>query len=247
MTALIPSVSHSFASPIQVIASDGRRYFVKRLEACPNDEARASLAIEFIVSGVGGLIGAPVCPTSLIRIPEELAEWPLNGGVLKAGLAHASLALEHVEERRQALSLRERDDNRRRHVGIYALYDWCFGDDAQWLYDRDDDYSIYSFDHGVYFPPNSGCWRPALLEQSVDVPNELPDGSDGVSLEAVEEIAGALEKISRGALADILCGVPASWPVNDRELEALGWFLERRAPAVAGRVRMLLERRSEVI
>jgi hypothetical protein len=54
-------------------------------------------------------------------------------------------------------------------LGIYALYDWCFGDDAPWLYDRDDDHSIYSFDHGLYFPPNSGCWNPALLRESVEV------------------------------------------------------------------------------
>lgn len=52
----------------------------------------------------------------------------------------------------------------------------------------------------------------------------------------------ALEKINRDALVNILCGVPASWPVSNDDLEALGWFLEYRAPSVASRIRALVGR-----
>ncbi len=50
-------------------------------------------------------------------------------GKLQPGIAHASVALGHAIECRQYLSDRAKDDNTRRHVGVYALYDWCFGDD----------------------------------------------------------------------------------------------------------------------
>ncbi|WP_326829276.1 hypothetical protein OIE13_34595 [Streptosporangium sp. NBC_01810] len=74
---------------------------------------------------------------------------------------------------------------------------------------------------------------------------KLPDPPGGLSGEAVEEVSEALEKINRDALVNILRGVPASWPVSDDDLEALGWFLEHRAPAVARRVRALIAREGQ--
>jgi hypothetical protein len=37
----------------------------------------------------------------------------------------------------------------------------------------------------------------------------------------------------------VLNRVPPSWPVTDADLEGLGWFLESRASAVAGRIESL--------
>lgn len=243
VTAIVSPPDWSFASPFRVIGSDRCGYFVKTIDACVGN-ARASLAIEYIVAGAGRLIGAPVCESSLIRIPEELDGYTMPPLTLSAGLAHASLALERADERgRPSLTARGHDDNRRRHVGIYALYDWCYGSDQQWLYDLDQDLSIYSHDHGLYLPPNTGCWTQADLEQSCDDRRELPDARDGLDPEAVEDTASALEKIDGEALANLLRGVPASWPVTDNDLEALGWFLEHRAPAVASRIRAFIEGR----
>lgn len=241
VVAVVSSSGNSFGNPIQVIASDNRQYWVKNLNGCPA-VAQASLAIEFVVSGVGRLIGAPVCETKVIRIPEELDGTVLPGGKLHSGLGHASLAVERAIERRHTLSARSLDDNSRRHAGIYALWDWCFGADGQWLYDMNADQALYSHDHGLYFPPNDGTCSPRLLRQTVDVPNELEDPPDGLNLEAVEDAARALEQIDREALVKILCGVPASWPVRDDDLEAIGWYLESRAPAVAHRLRTMIRR-----
>ncbi|MEV7014048.1 HipA family kinase [Streptosporangium sp. NPDC051022] len=240
MIMLLETGRNSFASPFLAAASDGHRYWVKCIDTCP-EHAKMSIAIEYIVSGVGRLIGAPVCESSLIRIPEEMAGWPLGPGQgkLQAGLAYASRALSNAIEHRPALESRTADDNRRRQVGIYALWDWCFGSDPQWLYDLENDKSIYSHDHGLYFPTNDGSWERKRLIQCVDEPNELDEAPHGLNREAVREVAAALEKVDRDALVQILRGVPTSWPVSDDDLEALGWFLEYRAPAVAGRVRAL--------
>lgn len=241
MTALLATGGNSFARPFLAAADDGRRYWVKCIDTCPQ-HSKMSVAIEHIVSNVGRLINAPVCESNLIRIPGELAGWPLGKGHLQAGIAHASLALSKVIERRPALASHTRDDNPRRRVGVYAMWDWCFGSDPQWLYDLDNDESVYSHDHGLYLPSNDGSWGRRYLIQCADEPNELPDAPRDLNEEAVEEVSVALEKINRDALVNILCGVPASWPVSNDDLEALGWFLEYRAPSVASRIRALVGR-----
>lgn len=154
---------------------------MKSLQTCI-DGQEASVAVEQIVAGLGRLIETPVCHTSLIRIPSALKDWRAhpNRRRLEEGLAHASLALEHAEEAQPALTARTKDDNCRRHVGVYALYDWCFGVDPQWLHDLDNDQMTFSHDHGLYFPPvtQAGWTREELLTQ-VDEPHELPDPRDG--------------------------------------------------------------------
>ncbi|MFG1879152.1 hypothetical protein ACGFIV_30335 [Sphaerisporangium sp. NPDC049003] len=83
-------------------------------------------------------------------------------------------------------------------------------DDAQWLYDLDDDRSIYSHDHALYFPPSHGVIDDEILKLSADEPNVLPDAPEGLAPEAVEAVAKAFETIDRDALVNILRAVPAS-------------------------------------
>jgi hypothetical protein len=113
--------------------------------------------------------------------------------------------------------------------------------DEQWLYHLDDDHALYSHDHGLYFPPaGRGCWTEADLVAEADTPHEWRDPRKSLSAAACEEVAAALEHISRESLVQVLCSIPASWPVSDEDLEALGWFLGYRVPAVASRVRALV-------
>ncbi|MFI0417631.1 HipA family kinase [Spongiactinospora sp. 9N601] len=108
----------SWASPFRGIADDGQDYFVKTLEGCKRDWARGSLAVEYIVGQVGTLIGAPVCESALIRIPDEFADYEIAPGVvLVPGVAHASKAIAHAEEQRDDLAYRSDDHNRARHAG----------------------------------------------------------------------------------------------------------------------------------
>lgn len=227
---MMGSAGGSWSSPFRVVASDDRQYFVKSREACPAGQ-ETSLVIENVVASAGRLIGAPVCESSLIRIPEEFRGYELKPGVtLSPGLAHASLALAHADEAdRPSLGSRSHDDNSRRHVGVYALYNWCFGADAQWLYDVDNDRTIHSHDHGLYLPPpGAGTFNRDSLVNNVDVPNLLPDSTAGLLPAAIEETINALRGVDRASLVAILNGVPASWPVTDDLLETLGWFLEKR-------------------
>jgi hypothetical protein len=235
------SGSPSAGGPFRATASDKQTYFVKSLDTCLGGQ-EPSLAVEQIVAQVGRLIGAPVCKTSLIRIPSAFQGFEVYSQRrrLTPGLAHASLALEHAEDVRPALDARTKDDNSRRHVGLYALYDWCFGMDQQWLLDLDSDRATYSHDHGLYFPPlTQAGWSQEELISRADEPHELPDPRDGLLREEAKWVAMVIEQVSRDDLAGILRAVPASWPVSNTDLEVLGWFLEHRAAGVAERVRSL--------
>jgi hypothetical protein len=142
-----------------------------------------------------------------------------------------------VEER--AMAHRDEDDNARRAAGVFALHDWCWGGDGQWLYCASDEYKLFSHDHGWYLPPEGPSWTEAELVSSVDSPHELPLDHAGLDVDTLESTAGALESVTREDLQRILGAVPAEWGIPVDDLEAVGFFLERRAPAVAGRIRAI--------
>lgn len=233
----------SWSSPVRVTADDGHDYFVKFPEACPDPADRTSVAIEMIVAQVGRLIGAPVVDAALMRIPPELLGQEIKPGVpISSTVAHASLALDQCDELgRPQLIARSQDDNRRRHAGVYALFDWFMGCDQQWLYDLSDDRRLYSHDHGLYLPPlGRGYWTEAELSSAVHLPHVLPDDPAGLSPSGVTVVADALCAVQRSDLVAVLSRVPVSWSVTNSDLEALGWFLENRAPEVADRLNALI-------
>lgn len=128
-----------------------------------------------------------------------------------------------------SLEYRQRDDSQRRHAGVLALYDWCWGGDDQWLYCETDDRKLYSHDHGWYLPEVGPDWSEASLLGHVDTPHTLHGPSNDLDQTALRQLAERLEPVTREELAAMLQGVPVSWSASDAELEALGFFLERRA------------------
>lgn len=194
---------------------------------------------ELLVGSVGNLLGAPVCDTCVVRIPQEMEGWQFRpGSRLSAGFGCGSAMVPGAVETRD-LSNRSEDDNRRRHAGVFALYDWCWGSDDQWLISTALQNACYSHDHGWYFPPAGPDWSSAELLRTVREPHlpEQPEG--GLDRGELERLAQALMGITRAQLRDVLVRVPNSWPVTDEDLETMGYYLESRAPAVADRLRGL--------
>jgi hypothetical protein len=218
-------------------ASDGEQYWIK----VPNGPQGDRVPItEQIVGRAGGIIGACTCGVRSIEIPDSLDGWEFRAGhTLQECIAHASSAVfQGVEPpKAQCLGDRGKDDNAARHVTYFALYDWCWGGDVQGLLDISDDRRFYSHDHGWFLPPEGRSWNVAELEAKVDEPHELPTDGAGLDFLAVAATAGQLEKVTRSDLEGMLEKIPRDWPVSNDELEAVGFFLERRAPAVAERLR----------
>ena len=218
-----------------VLADDGRQYWLKPIN---NPQRPIIPVVEQIVGRCGALIGAPVRPVGLVAIPESLAGLEIYPGYsLATGIAHGSL---HLDAAQLAWSLEhaERDENRSRYLGIVALYDWCWGDDPQWLYQTgaNADYEYYSHDHGEYLLNHEG-WTPDAIMAVVDEPRTLTPRLSTSLLAGFAELADCIASVTHEQLVEVLSAIPSSWPVSDTQLEILGFFLERRRDAVATRVR----------
>ncbi len=216
------------------LASDstGAKWWVKPLN---NKQKPRVVVSEAIVAGVGHILGAPVCETAIVTLPPDVAGFEFRpGSTLVPGLAHACRNVDDANEVKKLLH-REDDDNRRRHAGVFALYDWCWGSDGQWLYSATADNELFSHDHGHYFPGEIN-WTKESLEQNVDEPHHLPGSTDGIDDHEVARLAGQLRKVTVSDLVEVLSQIPASWPVSDEELETVGWFLQYRSGPVADRL-----------
>lgn len=235
ITAILgPSQPSSGSRAFPVLASDERRWYVKVLN---NPQGGQILVTEYLISGVGAMIGAPVCEVRPIAIPEDLGGYQVpDGPRLEVGIASASLAIADVAEMRPTLQHRESDDNARRHAGIYAIFDWCWGDDPQWLQVATDDHRAYSHDHGFYLPPGGQSWTRDSLANNVNIPHPLSTEGNGLDHQELERLASALRDLGDDDFEQLLAGVPASWPASDLDLEEVRRYLVIRAPQVAGRL-----------
>lgn len=227
--------SESGAAAFLGLTESGRRYWIK---VPGNPQGDRILVSEQIVSAVGALIGAPVRPTALIEIGPEHAGWQYGEYQrLRPCVAHGSLLLEDAEVSDELLYARA-DDNARRQPALAALWDWCLGEDEQWLYEPGADYQVWSFDHGWWIG-GAGDWTAVDLQQVADRDwtwNETSRHLDGA---AFLEVADRLEAVTPNELIEAVCRVPAVWGVSDADLEAVAWMLHRRRGPVASRLRAM--------
>jgi hypothetical protein len=230
ITTIIERNDRTGSGAFKATDASGGRWWVKPL----NNPQGAKVPIaELIVGLVGALISAPVCEFRVVEIPEELrGEEYRAGHKLEPGYASASRDLGGCLEHRGFFN-RDKDDNSSRLAGVFAIFDWCWGDDDQWLYVPTADYRVYSHDHGSYL---AGDWTVPELLSRVDRPHPQPRSAEGLSAEALMQYAMQLRSVSREEIAGILRSVPSEWPVTSTELEAVGWFLERRTGPVASRL-----------
>jgi hypothetical protein len=226
------------AGSFPALGTDGRRWWVKP----PRYDGRdAALVTEFVVGRLGSKIGAPTCRNSVVEITADFAGWEYaRGSVLSPGLGHGTEEVQAAIEERPNLRHRNEDDNRSRHARIFALYDWCWGSDQQWLHSTTNENATYSHDHGMFLPPAGWTWTAEALRAHVDDPRQLMQPTDGLRREDLWAAADDLDKIDKATLLAVLRQVPREWPVSDAALETLGWFLERRATAVSMRMRELV-------
>jgi len=229
------SQAHAGGScPFLGAGNDGHRYWIKPLN---NQQSPRVPITEQIVGRIGTLIDAPVCSVKLIEITEECSDWEFMADrLLEPGIAHGSQQISGARDT-YVLGNRRKDDNRTRHCYFMALYDWCWGDDAQWLEVPADDYSYYSHDHGFYLPPGTPDWSITSLLSAVDEPHELDDRIGDIDALTAVTVAGKIEAVTRSQICQALSAVPSTWPVTDEELETVGFFLEARAAGVANRLR----------
>ncbi len=219
------------------IADDGNSYWFK---VPGNRQGNYVLANEVIVERVGALIGAPVCSRALARVLPASMAWELYPVPPTAGavVAHASLHVAGAIDD-DSIGYTRRDDNARRQSALLALWDWCLGEDEQWLYEVANSSSIWSYDHGLWFTTGEGDWDEHVLQHLLAVDGSFRLPPKGLSAQRLHEVADRIEAVTREELLDAVSEVPVEWGIPTSDLEAMGWLLYRRAPDVAKRTRLL--------
>lgn len=221
------------------LGSDGQQYWVK---VPGNGQGDQVLVNEVIVGEIGRLIGAPVRERVLALVPPSVTTWsefPVAASPI-ALVAHASL---HVPDAVDDDDLRyvKRDDNARRQAAIAALWDLCLGEDPQWLYETAAAYSIWSYDHGLWFTTGEGDWNESILERLVTVDGSMRSLPRGLDREELGQVAERIAALSVDDLLSVVSAVPVEWGTDDGNLEAMAWFLYHRRAPVATRLRQLAQ------
>lgn len=221
------------------LADDGRQYWVK---VPGNLQGNQVLVNEVIVGELGILLGAPVRERALVLVPAALTSWsdfPIRRSST-ALVAHASLHVPGAVDDDE-LRYTKRDDNARRQAAMAGLWDLCVGEDPQWLYETGARYSMWSYDHGLWFTTGEGDWDGDVLARLVDTDGALAEVPAGVNTERFRELADSIERLSVEMLLTVVSQVPVEWEADDRNLEAMAWFIFRRRAQVAQRLRRRAE------
>jgi hypothetical protein len=195
---------------------------------------------EQIVARFAEVIGAAVCEPSLIRIPPHLVGIEFSPGRrLEQSWVHGSRAQKPVVET-NALAHRNMDDNAVRQATFFALYDWLWGGDDQWLRKPRAESMYFSHDHGWYLPPTGPTWDAASLSAEVGTPHSLGANPTGIDDGELRRLADRLDNVTPQDLEAAIAGLPGEWPVSDVELEGVVAFAYGRAGDVAVRMRAMI-------
>lgn len=219
-----------------VLGDDDERYWCKSLN---NFQSGRLPVTEQIVGRLGDLIDAPVCKCKLVML-DEIIGWEIRQGtsrMVEKGFAHGSRAVEPTLETRE-LKFRADDDNRRRHCGLYALCDWLYCGDLQWLRATDEDNAYYSHDHGFFLTGLN--WTQESLASCGADQGPISLDADQLDTDELVRLAEVLESLTLDEIETAISGLPTSWPVSDEELAAVAQFADLRKAPVAGRLRSLV-------
>ena len=233
----VVKVAKTGSVPFLGLAVDGGRYWVKYVG---NAHGMESLVSERVVEALARKLNAPMRPSILVDVPDAIMHDPrLLGSGIQAGVAHGSLFLDGCLER-SVLDSVGRDGNASRQPRFIALWELCYGEDGQWLYDRANEEQVWSYDHGYWITggePNS--LTIGALEITLKSWKQWDGPIKGMNPDAFLEVADRLDALTAQDFIDVVASVPLAWGVTDAVLEALAWWLHHRKTYIAKRMRAM--------
>ncbi|WP_416417189.1 HipA family kinase [Paenarthrobacter aromaticivorans] len=237
VVAVFKVAKDSGCKPFLGLASNGKTYWIKHSH---NDHGVQSLMVERVAAAVGLMLQAPLCPVELVHVPGSIARDPLLAGFgVMSGTAHGSESVEDAIEKMELVHTRD-DGNRFRQPRFIALWELFAGEDPQWLYSRQDDFQVWSFDHGFWVSGGEmGDWGGDELEQTVNYWSPWMGDVRHMDPATFLDVADSVASLSVEDLLAAVATVPVSWGIPDHDLESLAWWLFSRRRHISDRMKAL--------
>ena len=212
----------SASRPVAVKCADGNTYVVK------GSNAGRQAVNDCIAAKLAALVVAPVPPSAMIAIPDELRLATPEMSHLAAGIAHGSRVMEDRTER-EAFSHCDAGDNRQRFAFIAILYGWLGANDRQFICGKKAPFRVYSVDHGHFFGPGNPNWTVAsLAAAAAAAPDHETVTACGITRDQLINACVHLHELTAEQIAAAVGSVPQGWPITMDERVALCAYLEKR-------------------
>jgi hypothetical protein len=179
---------------------------------------------------LGAAMGASVPTVGLVEITADLINAnPTTMGHLKPCVAHGSRKIPDVTGKVGGFEHSEKGDNRQRYNKLSVFYGWLVVGDMQFIKGTQPPHSVYSHDHGHFFP-GGPMWTQASLAGYVDDPTPTPQIVNDLKLKPEEtaEAGQALKAVTTDNIVQAIAAAPDDWQVPLADRVALATFIHAR-------------------
>lgn len=231
LTLKIPGqVANSGSRPFLGWASDDQSYWCKRVRS---DHGVEAVVNEIAAALIGDAIGAPVRPWAIIEVPSVLVgERLTDRGYALDGLplfGSLNLHTSDVTENPSVIAHVNDDSNDHRLPRLIALWCLCNAEDIQYMFDRAEEFTVWSVDHGFWFGSLEKAWGFGNPDQSYGRP-DIPALRTPIGTHHWDQAIEAVEKVDIELINDLHNAVPEEWGVEADALNRLiSYAVERKS------------------
>ena len=216
---------HTASRPVAMECDDGTTYVLKACQPA-NPGMPKVMAAEQVVARLGGIIHAPVPSVTLVDVEPDLIAAEPQMAHMSPGIAHASRRIPNCTDRLN-IEAPGSDANGEAYARLAVLYGWVTADDHQIIRTRDSAASVYSVDHGHFFPGGPNWSAATLATPGAATPDQMLVNA-GADAATVQGALADARQIPDEGIARVIGWVQPSWGVPIADLVALGKYLSDR-------------------
>jgi len=247
-TAILDVWPQRGSTPFKVTATDGNQYVAKGLWR-GRDRGRA-IAIDYIVSRLGQLLGAPVAEVAIINVPDDMVAGCSELTGMVPGPVRGSHWIDGCRDFRRELADCDFDSNQQELALIALMFGWVVDDnmlgDVHFLCCGSAPRKIVSMDHDVFwqslpfwndtrerlFEPDkvlATVWSPGPARPNMPILRHLRGDKHVSTIPEIPILREALEGVTELEVANVIALVPDEWGITPSvQIELANYLWMRR-------------------
>ena len=204
-----------------VCGDDNEEYVVK------GSQVGRAIINDQIVGRLGMQLTAAVPTVALIDVPQELVNIQPELRNMSAGLAHGSRWVPDCSDRTW-IRPDGIPENRERLAVLSLLYGLACATDHQLIYKNNSTQSVYSVDHGHFFPGGPNWTIATLSAAPVIQPDQRIIKDLALTNDELRRACRTIVSLTDEIIADAIAAVPDEWTFPMADRVALAKHLEKR-------------------